>query len=70
MHVVSPCWREGTMFATAQFLGAFAGGALGGVLLGRYGLPGVFWGAAAVAALWALVASTGAAETAKAAQRA
>ena len=38
------------IFATAQFLGAFAGGALGGVLLGRFGLPGVFWGAATVAA--------------------
>jgi predicted MFS family arabinose efflux permease len=45
------------IFATAQFLGSFGGGALGGVLLGRYGLPGVFWGAAVVAALWALVAA-------------
>jgi predicted MFS family arabinose efflux permease len=44
------------IFATAQFLGAFAGGAVGGLLLGRFGLPGVFWGAAVVAALWALVA--------------
>jgi MFS family permease len=44
------------IFATAQFLGAFGGGAVGGVLLGRFGLPGVFWGAAAVAALWSVVA--------------
>lgn len=45
------------VFATAQFLGAFCGGALGGVLLGRYGLSGVFWGGAATALLWgALVA--------------
>jgi MFS family permease len=44
------------IFATAQFLGAFAGGVAGGVLLGRFGLPGVFLGAAAVAAVWALVA--------------
>ena len=58
------------IFATAQFLGAFAGGSLGGLLLGRYGLPGVFWGAAAVAALWALAAATGSTETAKAAERA
>jgi MFS family permease len=58
------------IFATAQFLGAFAGGSLGGLLLGRYGLPGVFWGAAAVAALWALVAASGATETAKAAEHA
>jgi len=56
------------IFATAQFLGAFAGGALGGVLLGRFGLPGVFWGAATVAALWALVAALGAADAANAAE--
>jgi MFS family permease len=58
------------IFATAQFLGAFAGGALGGVLLGRFGLPGVFWGAAAVAALWALVAAPGAAGAANSAEHA
>jgi MFS family permease len=58
------------IFATAQFLGAFAGGALGGVLLGRFGLPGVFWGAAAVAALWALVAAPGAAAVANSAEHA
>ena len=40
------------VFATAQFLGAFCGGALGGVLLGRYGLSGVFWGGAVTALLW------------------
>jgi MFS family permease len=56
------------IFATAQFLGAFAGGTVGGVLLGRYGLPGVFWGAAAVAAIWALIAITGTAGTPKVAQ--
>jgi MFS family permease len=58
------------IFATAQFLGAFAGGAVGGVLLGRFGLPGVFWGAAAVAAAWAAVAALGTAGTAKVAERA
>jgi len=58
------------VFATAQFLGAFAGGVLGGVLLGRFGLPGVFWGAALVAALWATVAARGSADAANAAQRA
>jgi predicted MFS family arabinose efflux permease len=44
------------IFATAQFLGAFLGGALGGVLLGRFGLSGVFWGSAAIALAWAVVA--------------
>jgi len=47
------------IFATAQFLGAFGGGALGGVLLGRFGLTGVFWGSATVAVVWALVAAAG-----------
>ena len=31
----------------------------GGVLLGRFGLSGVFWGSATAAAAWALVALTG-----------
>jgi len=44
------------IFATAQFLGAFAGGALGGVLLGRFGLPGVFWGGAVLGVAWAGIA--------------
>jgi MFS family permease len=47
------------IFATAQFLGAFGGGALGGVLLGRFGLSGVFWGSAAMAAAWAAIAAAG-----------
>jgi predicted MFS family arabinose efflux permease len=47
------------VFATAQFLGAFLGGAVGGVLLGRFGLSGVFWGSAAVAGAWAVVAGSG-----------
>ncbi len=47
------------IFATAQFLGAFGGGALGGVLLGHFGLSGVFLGSAAVAAAWAVVAMAG-----------
>lgn len=45
------------IFATAQFFGAFLGGALGGVLLGRFGLAGVFWGSAVVALGWASVAA-------------
>jgi MFS family permease len=47
------------IFATAQFLGAFLGGAVGGLLLGRFGLSGVFWGSAAVAATWAAIAAQG-----------
>jgi MFS family permease len=48
------------IFATAQFLGSFAGGAVGGVLLGRFGLSGVFWGSTVVAAAWAAIAGLGA----------
>jgi MFS family permease len=41
------------VFATAQFLGAFFGGVVGGVLLGQFGIDGVFWGAAVMAFGWA-----------------
>jgi predicted MFS family arabinose efflux permease len=58
------------IFATAQFLGAFAGGVVGGVLLGRFGLAGVFWGAAAIAAAWAAVATLGTAGDVKVVERA
>lgn len=44
------------IFATSQFLGAFCGGAAGGILLGRYGLAGVFGGCAVAALCWTLVA--------------
>jgi MFS family permease len=47
------------IFATAQFLGAFCGGALGGVLLSQFGLSGVFWGSAVIAGAWAAVAAAG-----------
>jgi MFS family permease len=43
------------VFATSQFLGAFFGGVGGGLLLGRFGLAGVFWGAAVMAFGWALL---------------
>jgi predicted MFS family arabinose efflux permease len=44
------------VYATAQFLGAFFGGVLGGLLLGRFGISGVFWGSAVMAFGWAAVA--------------
>jgi predicted MFS family arabinose efflux permease len=43
------------VFATAQFLGAFFGGVAGGILLGRFGISGVFWGCAVMALVWALL---------------
>lgn len=44
------------VFATSQFLGAFFGGVMGGILLGRFGIPGVFWGSAVMAFVWAVLA--------------
>jgi predicted MFS family arabinose efflux permease len=44
------------VFATAQFLGAFFGGAAGGVLLRQFGITGVFWGCAVMAWGWAVLA--------------
>ena len=43
------------VFATCQFLGAAAGGMLGGQLLAGFGVAGVFWGSAVVALAWAVV---------------
>lgn len=45
------------VFATSQFLGAFSGGAVGGLLLGRFGVSGVFYGSAALAFGWAVLAA-------------
>jgi MFS family permease len=43
-------------FSTAQFVGAFFGGALGGWFSSHYGIPGVFGFCAASALLWFAVA--------------
>lgn len=42
------------VFATCQFLGSACGGALGGTLLGAFGLAGVFYASAVVALVWAV----------------
>lgn len=39
-------------YSTSQFVGAFVGGTLGGIALGRLGTHGIFLGAAAVTLLW------------------
>jgi MFS family permease len=39
-------------YSTSQFLGAFVGGALGGIALGRLGTTGVFEAAAAMTLVW------------------
>jgi MFS family permease len=45
------------VFATSQFLGAFFGGAVGGLLLRHFGIGGVFWGSATMALAWATLAA-------------
>ena len=44
------------VYSSSQFLGAFAGGALGGWLRGLFGLPGVFTLATLAALVWLIVA--------------
>jgi hypothetical protein len=41
------------VFATGQLLGAAGGGVIGGVLLGHFGLSGVFYASAVMAWIWA-----------------
>lgn len=53
----APADKKGTamgMFSTAQFLGAFTGGVLGGWLYGRLGFAGVFGGSLILASAWFL----------------
>lgn len=39
-------------FSSCQFLGAFAGGVLGGIAQDRFGNPGIFFGAACLCLIW------------------
>jgi predicted MFS family arabinose efflux permease len=58
---MSPADRKGTamgMFSTSQFLGAFAGGAVGGVSYQHWGAVGVFLICLLVIVAWLLLAST------------
>lgn len=56
---VAPSELKGTamgVYSTAQFLGAFVGGAAGGAVYGAFGIPHVFAFCALLALLWAFVA--------------
>lgn len=44
------------VYSSAQFLGGFAGGSLGGLALGRWGLAGTYGLVAALAAIWLIMA--------------
>lgn len=57
----APPTRKGTamgVYSTSQFLGIFAGGALGGAAYARWNVDGVFVLSAALAAVWLLFASS------------
>jgi len=46
------------VYSSAQFFGAFVGGAVGGILHGSYGMGSVFLFCSLVALAWVLFAST------------
>ncbi len=45
-------------YSTAQFIGIFAGGTVGGILLHQYQLPGLFLATIIVSVIWFLVLCT------------
>ena len=58
---LAPAGQKGSvmgLFSTAQFLGAFCGGVLGGTLLGRFGIHWSFLAAAGLVLFWLGVIST------------
>lgn len=58
---MAPPASKGTamgVYSSSQFLGAFVGGSVGGVLLGRFGYGGVFFGCALAAGAWLLAAAS------------
>jgi len=58
---MTPSGARGTamgIYSSSQFLGAFAGGVLGGLVAHHFGVHGVFLFSALLALLWALVAVT------------
>ena len=55
MSKLSPLANKGTalgVYSTAQFLGAFIGGATGGFLYGQFGVTGVFIAGAIITLVW------------------
>lgn len=55
MSKLSPLENKGTalgIYSTAQFLGAFIGGATGGIMYGQFGLTGVFIAGALLTVVW------------------
>lgn len=58
---VAPAQSKGTamgVYSSAQFLGVFVGGTIGGALLGQYGFQGVFLFDIAILLIWLMLAIT------------
>lgn len=58
---ISPAENKGTamgVYSTSQFLGAFSGGAMGGYLLGLYGIESIFLFSALCFIIWFIIALT------------
>ena len=58
---LAPAGIKGTalgVYSTSQFLGAFAGGAAGGIAAQHFGWSGVFWLAAGAALVWLIAATS------------
>lgn len=58
MSKLSPLENKGTamgIYSSAQFLGAFIGGAMGGMLYANFGLDGIFFASSALIFIWLLL---------------
>lgn len=58
---MSPAGIKGTamgVYSTSQFLGAFGGGVVGGLVAHTFGLPSVFWVALVAAVIWLVAAAS------------
>jgi len=58
MSKLSPLANKGTamgVYSTAQFLGAFIGGTLGGLMFSQFGISGVFYAGAVLTIIWLFV---------------
>lgn len=58
MSKLSPLENKGTamgIYSSAQFLGAFIGGAMGGMLYANFGLDGIFYASSALIFIWLLL---------------
>jgi len=57
---MAPIDAKGTamgVYSTSQFFGAFLGGAVGGWCYGAFDVQGIFYGSAAIASVWLLIAA-------------